>query len=154
MSFLIKAPDLVSGGRGPLGLMRFPPAGRRRRRRQRRFTQAVENGSRLSSFLIQIFQSWHFYTWTVTDVQSVNKTIRSATVAGNFGCRRGKQMWKITFQIDQGKTETQKPRQASATAPWKGMWRTFHGFFMTLSQIFNPLKKKKEKRKKGKEEAL
>lgn len=65
-----------------------------------------------------------------------NKTIPLVTVAGNFGCGGGKQMWKITFQIDRRgkkkKKDTRKPQQASATAPWKSMRGTC-GVLMTRS---------------------
>lgn len=114
--------------------MRFPPAGRPRYRRQRRFTQAVENGSRWSSFLIQIFQSWHFYGWTVTDVEQNNPLSYSSR---EFWLRRREADVKDHISDrpkgeKKKKKDTRKHQQASATAPWKSMRGTC-GVLMTRS---------------------
>lgn len=125
--------------------MPFPAAGRRRRRRQRRFAQAVENGSRSSCFLIQIFQSWHFYGRTVADVQQNSRD--SVTVAGNWCCRRGKQMWGITFQTEQGeKNRNTEAPTSLCNGSGKRYVENFQAFSWQICKRSTPFKKKRKEK--------
>lgn len=133
--------------------MPFPPAGRRRCRRQRRFTQAVENGSRSGSFLIQIFQSWHFYGWTLADVGQNNPLGYSS-----------RQVWPPQREADVKDHVSDRPgRKQKHRSPNKPLQQLREkvcgelsvGFSWHTHKYSTSLRKKKKKRRpfKGREMA-
>lgn len=125
--------------------MRFPPAGRLRCWRQRRFTQAVENGSRSSSFLIQIFQSWHFYGRTVTDAQQNNPLGYSSR---EFRPPQREADVKDHVSDRPGKKQTHRsPNKPLQQLREKVCGELSMSFSWHTHKYSTPLKKKKEKRR-------